>query len=508
MATQVDSGPVVRPRLVNPANFLFATRDTGYKTTGLAIAELIDNSLQAGARRVAVEVAATQSPGRQIEIMVVDDGEGMDAVTLAEALTFGGTSRFNDRTSLGRYGMGLPNGALSRSRRVEVYTWRPDVVDVLWSRLDIDELANAGDAALPPVEHIDRPAFVPDTDSGTVVRLTRCDRVEYKRSSALARRLGDDLGRIYRRFLANGVSLQVNGQLVVANDPLCLQPESKIIGGRQFGDDLLYEIPVGSTSGTISVTFSELPIDRWHGLSTEEKRTMGVTAGPPVSIVRAGREIDRGWFFMGGKRRENYDDWWRCEIRFDPVLDELFGITHAKQAISPRPELLEIISPDLETIARALNGRVRNRFMLVKAAEPLSAAERQAARAEASLPSLPRGRRPIPDELKDLVDGLSRHEAPYQIAAAELPTMGAYEVVVRGRQIIVLLNTKHPWYRDLYGPLAMSELGRDHDLARQVALTLLASARAEATLRRGAERGHAQRLRQVSADVLATFMNA
>ncbi|RIV29833.1 ATP-binding protein [Micromonospora radicis] len=507
MATQVDSGPVVRPRLVNPANFLFATRDTGYKTTGLAIAELIDNSLQAGAREVAVEVATARSPDRQIEIMVIDDGVGMDAQTLAEALTFGGTSRFNDRRSLGRYGMGLPNGALSRSRRVEVYTWRPGV-GVLWSRLDIDELVHAGDAALPPVEHIDRPAFVPNTGSGTVVRLTRCDRVEYKRSTALVRRLKDDLGRIYRHFLADGVSLQVNGQPVVANDPLCLQPGSKITGGRQFGDDLLYEIPAGSTTGTISVTFSELPIDRWHGLSTEEKRTMGVTAGPPVSIVRAGREIDRGWFFMGGKRRENYDDWWRCEIRFDPVLDEIFGITHAKQAISPRPELLEIISPDLETIARALNGRARNRFMLVKAAEPLSAAERQAARAEASLPSLPRGRRPIPDELKDLVDGLHRHDAPYQIAAAELPTMGAFEVVVRDRQIIVLLNTKHPWYRDLYGPLAMSELGRDHDLARQVALTLLASARAEATLRRGAERGHAQTLRQMWADVLATFMNA
>jgi hypothetical protein len=374
--------------------------------------------------------------------------------------------------------------------------------------LDIDELVSSGGATLPPVELIDRPEFVPDTDSGTVVRLTRCDRVEYKRSSALARRLRDDLGRIYRHFLAEGVSLRVNGQPVVANDPLCLQPGSKIIGGRQFGDDLLYEIPVGTAIGTISVTFSELPIDRWHALSTEEKRAMGVTAGPPVSVVRAGREIDRGWFFMGGKRRENYDDWWRCEVRFDPILDELFGITHAKQAISPRPELLEIISPDLETIARALNGRVRNLFVLVKATEPLNAAEQQAARADVSLPSLPRGRRPIPDELKELVDGLVRREAPYQIAAAELPTMGAYEVVLRDRQVVVLLNTKHPWYRDLYGPLAMSESGRDQDLARQVALTVLASARAEAALQRSAELGHAQRLRQSWADVLATFMNA
>src|SRR5206468_2691071 len=103
------------------------------------IAELIDNSLQAAARHISIEVAAAPDPGR-LEILVLDDGCGMDARTLGEALTFGGSSRFNDRSSLGRYGMGLPNGALSRGRRVEVYTWQGD--QVLWSRLDIDELAS------------------------------------------------------------------------------------------------------------------------------------------------------------------------------------------------------------------------------------------------------------------------------------------------------------------------------------------------------------------------------
>jgi hypothetical protein len=54
----------------------------------------------------------------------------------------------------------------------------------------------------------------------------------------------------------------------------------------------------------------------------------------------------------------------------------------------------------------------------------------------------------------------------------------------------------------------MSESGRDHDIARQAALTILAAARTEAALQRSAERGTAQRLRHAWADVLATFMNA
>ena len=50
---------------------------------------------------------------------------------------------------------------------------------------------------------------------------------------------------------------------------------------------------------------------------------------------------------------------------------------------------------------------------------------------------------------------------------------------MRGGQLWLLLNSRHPLYRDLYGPLAMSESPRDQDVAKQVALTVLAAARAE-----------------------------
>jgi hypothetical protein len=253
-----------------------------------------------------------------------------------------------------------------------------------------------------------------------------------------------------------------------------------------------------------------LPIDQWHGLSSDEKRERGITNAPSVSVLRADREIDRGWFFMGGKRRENYDDWWRCEVSFDPTLDELFGITHAKQAIVPSDDLLQILVPDLEPIARALNSRVRQRFELVKATAPLGAAERQAGRAEESLPSLPRRTEVVPDGLKELVRSVGREvaTAPYQISAVELPTTAAFEVIVRDGQLLLLLNSRHPLYRDLYGPLALSESTRDQEVAKQVALAVLAAARAEVSTWRQAERTQARSFRQTWADVLATFMNA
>lgn len=495
--------------LVDPANFLVATRDTGYKSTALAIAELIDNSLQAGASEVHVQVAAGQDDEYPIEITVLDNGSGMGQDTLAAALTFGGSTRFGDRSSLGRYGMGLPNGALSQARRVEVYSWTGPTV---WmSRLDVDEVVRNRYRTLPPIEEVAAPSFLPATQRGTVVRLLRCDRVGYKRVSTIVRSLRDDLGRIYRRFIGSGVDLVVNGSPVIPNDPLMLDRAGRLAGTRQFGDTLVYRVEAPEGRGKIEVRFSELPIERWHGLTSSEKRQLGITNSRTVSVLRADREIDRGWFFMGTKRRENYDDWWRCEVYFEPVLDELFGLTHAKQSIAPTQELRDLLASDLESIGRALNSRVRRRFELLKVSTPLGNAERRAARAEVALPPLPRNPEPPSPELEQALASIEPPrsvDCPYQLVVTELPTTAAFETVVRQGRLIVALNSRHPLYRDLYGPLAVSEANADQDVATHVALTVLAAARAEWLDPRRAGRAARHRFRQAWSDVLASYFNA
>src|SRR5688500_15745870 len=92
------------PRLVSDEAFLLATRDTGYRSVATAVAELIDNSLDAGAEHLRVDVRS--GDGVNLRVMVIDDGCEMDAVTLASALQFGGSSRINDRAGRGRFGMG------------------------------------------------------------------------------------------------------------------------------------------------------------------------------------------------------------------------------------------------------------------------------------------------------------------------------------------------------------------------------------------------------------------
>ncbi len=126
-----------------------------------------------------------------------------------------------------------------------------------------------------------------------------------------------------------------------------------------FGTKIEYRVQVPSEpdqTSTVTVQFVELPLEKWHALSNEQKQFKGISKGAGISIVRGGREIDYGWFFMGKKRKENYDDWWRCEVCFEPELDEIFGVTNTNQGIRPQDFLKAILSADMEQIAHSLNG--------------------------------------------------------------------------------------------------------------------------------------------------------
>ncbi|MBF2006877.1 MAG: ATP-binding protein [Chlorogloeopsis fritschii C42_A2020_084] len=96
-----------------------AMRDNGYKNAAYAIAELMDNAIQAGASQVELLCGERkqQVEGRRRsrieQIAVLDNGCGMDADVLRLALQFGnGTYLDEDKhTGIGRFGMGLPSSS-------------------------------------------------------------------------------------------------------------------------------------------------------------------------------------------------------------------------------------------------------------------------------------------------------------------------------------------------------------------------------------------------------------
>ena len=508
--------------IVAVEKFIHATRDSGYKGTPSAVAELVDNSLQAGATSISVSLKVEEAEeNRPIILSITDNGCGMDSATLRTALRFGGSTRFNDREGLGRYGMGLPNSSLSQAKRVTVHTWSSRCGPVLTSYLDLDEISTGGLTEVPKPTRVDRPDFVNGYDSGTAVTWSRCDRLDNKRISTITRKLLMILGRQFRHFLWDGVSIKVNGDAVQPVDPLFLHTNALFSGATQFAEELVYEVAANpddpSRTGMVNVRFSELPVALWSKLSNECKRARGIAKGAGVSIVRAGREVDYGWFFLAGKRRENYDDWWRCEIRFDPVLDEAFGITHTKQQIRPRPHLIEALSADLEATARALNGRARNAHLNAKITERFGKSETRAREKDQMLTPLPpkprqRDKRVLDALGKKLVHtesakGDSGGLTEYQILPTALSETTFFNYARDEGRMVLILNPDHPFHKFVYKPLLESDRPSDETLRSQIDLLLLASARTEALVEDEDALKIAEQLRAGWSDALATFLN-
>jgi hypothetical protein len=484
--------------------FIDAIRDAGYRGPGAALAELIDNAWEASASEVHISFLGERD---NLAVVVEDNGHGMRPSVLNLALQFGGTTRFGSRQGLGRYGMGLPAASLSQAQRLDVYSWTARK-KVWWSYLDVQEVREGRMTTVPRPSRR-APDFGPKLrpgSSGTIVVWSRCDRLASLEPRQLEGTLHAELGRVFREQLWAGRMLLLNGKAVRPVDPLFLRRGRNLRGTKPYGPSLEFPVEVIDDGGarrrsTVHVRFVELPVASWYRMSNEEKRARGISKSAGVSVLRAGREIDTGWFFMGAKRKENYDDWWRCEVRFEPELDHFFGVSHTKQGIRPTDMLLRLLTPDMEQIAHDLNGRVRSAFLGLKRAKDKSAAVERA-RARDHLVEPPRGAdrsghsgRTAMVGHRGTVGGLS-----YRIRTEDFDEDSFFVPRLRHGELVLTLNRQHPFLDELAQPA-----GRADRMRQTLELVLLSAARAE--VRGAGERAALARFRRRWGNVLAAFLS-
>lgn len=358
---------------------LQAMRDNGYKNTAYALAELIDNSIQAEATQVELfcleenEFVEERFRWRLSKIAVLDNGSGMDLATLRRALQFGNGSYRNDRSGIGRFGMGLPASSISQGSRVDVWTWQAGPDSAIHTYLDLDEIKQKSIRSVPvpqqdPLPEEWRQRAEDLGAKGTIVVWSKLDRqrLTWAGASATLKNTALEAGRMYRYFIHRDqvrirlVSLrQEDGkpeevrdeQTVRPNDPLYLMAPSmtpspyddkpmfqKYQPGGE-GTEWEYRIPVplsdGSTSDVLVRAAVSLPGPRRDPVeasnrlpgSTNYGKHAGRNMG--VSLLRTGRELflDSSW----GSGYDPVDRWWGIEVEFDPVLDEVFGVPNNKQ---------------------------------------------------------------------------------------------------------------------------------------------------------------------------------
>ncbi|MFF9195907.1 ATP-binding protein [Streptomyces sp. NPDC014779] len=367
-------------RIVSPSLTVKAMRDSGYKNTAYALAELIDNSIDAKA--TLVEVFACEKPvkvgtrtSHRVEtIAVLDNGHGMEPPQLRRALKYG-DGQGADPGRIGRFGMGLPNSSMSQCTRLDVWSWTNGPGNAMHTYLDLKEIEERSIDDVPEPTHDPLPDEWRDlseglSDAGTLVVWTDLDKVNWYGAAATLKNTADLIGRVYRHYLHNGrVGIRMapvrDGKVTdgeyyaVPNDPLYLMAHTST--PEPFSDKSMFmPFSMGSESEPGVTRFPVIHEGKKHNITVRasiarpEARRADVDGHPwpdgisrtsdpgmlpwgkhasrnvGISLVRQGRELDLDSSWAIGYNPT--ERWWGIEVEFPPELDPIFGVTNNKQS--------------------------------------------------------------------------------------------------------------------------------------------------------------------------------
>ncbi|MDE0154018.1 MAG: ATP-binding protein [Gammaproteobacteria bacterium] len=209
-------------------------RDLGYSLE-TAVADLLDNSISAEATEIHIYCDLTrQSP----VLAVIDNGKGMDADELLEAMRYGSSGPAEQRLpgDLGRFGLGLKTASLSQCRCLTVVSAQNNVLhSAEWDLNLIDEkddwlisvLSEDEIGKLPFVEILGK--------NGTLILWRDLDRLLEdvtgpKQQEVINEKLdalGKHLSLVFHRYLSGEIrgrkklAVFVNGHNLEAFDPFC-----------------------------------------------------------------------------------------------------------------------------------------------------------------------------------------------------------------------------------------------------------------------------------------------
>ena len=490
--------------------FVRGIRDIGYKSTGTALDELIDNARQAGAANAHVVFGydGSRSDKKPSEIIIIDDGHGMEADMIRASVTWGGTHREGDRSGFGRYGYGLPSACVSTGRRYTVYS-RQDGGSWQSVTIDIDAISEGeyttpdGDIVVPEAvkaklprsaeEHIKKHFAGGALASGTVVVIEKLDKVTWKTAGSLQENLLRHFGVVYHRMRAD-LDIWVNDKRVEPIDPLFVTPGYRWYDldedRAQALDPIVIDVRNPETrevEGQMTVRLAYMPptfgaIDKTQDAAgkNQNERFAVMKDYNGFIFARMGRIID-----VITKNDvttfQNNDRYIKIEIDFPALLDEEFNVTTSKQQVVPSDRMWDILRQNgllkaLEQLRKRRDeekavyrdGRDKSKTekrpseeAMERAAEvaPKPAPEIAARRAEMGQKGLAqeaerRARqtgKPVEQARKELEFELRGQM--YKVATESMPGAPFFRVDMFGGTKMLFLNTAHRFYREVHSGL-------------------------------------------------------
>jgi hypothetical protein len=326
-------------------------RDIGYDFPA-AVADLVDNSITAGATRVEITIEYDSLNSR---ILICDDGSGMTANGVQESLRFGSRRPYGCG-DLGRYGLGLKTASLSQARSLTVVS-RAGTKNVTVRQLALDTILEFDEwlvTAPKMTPLLERAKHMLGEGTGTVVVWEKLDRIfqeqkpeggwARRRIERLAEKAAEHLALVFHRFLEGDVVPKVdiilNGEKVLPWNPFAVDEPATVQLPLQT-----FEVAVGESSGIVRLSRYVLPSrnaisaqSEWDRLSGPRKwnRQQG------LYIYRANRLVQwGGWAGLRGI--DEHLKLARASLDFDTDLDLAFNINVAKMRVGIPAQLRSMI---------------------------------------------------------------------------------------------------------------------------------------------------------------------
>jgi hypothetical protein len=333
-------------------------RDMGYDFVQ-AVADLVDNSIAAGAKTIDITV---RYDGNNSWLRIADDGCGMNGRTITEAMRYGADARDYESDDLGKFGLGLKTASMSQCRRLTVASRIDrDTKRMEARQFDLNHIEQANRweiFILGPAERSDILVAPLLQRTGTVVLWEKLDRVlDYrdpwgerarKGLLALTQRLEEHLAMVFHRFLtgearklgtrSRKVSITVNGAPIEAWDPFArAEPCTQTLA------PLHLPVHVSGHSGTVRYQPYILPPEKKFSSKAAHERAGGPNrwnSQQGFYIYRADRMIQSGgWSRM--RTADEHTKLARAALDFDPDLDDAFEISVNKTRVKLSTELRE-----------------------------------------------------------------------------------------------------------------------------------------------------------------------
>jgi hypothetical protein len=333
-----------------------------------AVADLVDNSIEAGATRVSIDI---EFEGGDSWVRIADDGSGMSPAALMEAMRYGSTRRYSEE-DLGKFGLGLKVASLSQCRCLSVASRTSrETIAYCW---DLEHIERTNRWELIPLPRQPRGPSLHDLlkgSGGTVVLWQSLDRIlgyrdpngepARRRLAAMCREVEGHLAVVFHRYLSGEVRgrqlrIQVNGTEIRPWDPFAREEQA-----TKRLEPIRIRLGQSDVRGEITLEPFVLP----HQADFSSPDTFRLASGPAnwnqqqgFYVYRSQRLIQSG----GWCRIRSVDEHTklaRVALRFSPQLDDVLRVNVSKMRVELPHWMREQIADALSPVIRMANEAYR-----------------------------------------------------------------------------------------------------------------------------------------------------